>query len=146
MPSQFPAFRLMVAHQMEAYRDRIARRIRQEAAKRGESAPDLAHALGIYPQTAERWFRGERTPQRRHRTQLAEHWEIAFEELEPDLFAEERELRDQLNRIEQKLDQLLDHFDLAELEELAAGNGQDDARPGRRSSALPGEGSSAPSD
>lgn len=36
--------------------------------------------------------------------------------------------QDQLNRIERKLDQLLDHFDLAEL------------------GALPGEGSSAPSD
>lgn len=55
LPSQFPAFRLMVARQMEGHRERIATRIRREAAKRGESAPDLAHALGVYPSTAERW-------------------------------------------------------------------------------------------
>jgi transcriptional regulator with XRE-family HTH domain len=103
MPSQFPAFRLMVARQMEAYRERIARRIREEAARHGESAPDLAHALGVYPSTAERWFRAERTPQHRHRRQLAEHWGLPFEELEPDLAAEEKKLRAQLDRIETRL-------------------------------------------
>lgn len=60
MPSQFPAFRLMVAHQMEDYRERIARRIREEAAKHGESPLELAHELGVYPTTAERWFRADR--------------------------------------------------------------------------------------
>lgn len=104
---------------MEAYRERIARRIREEAARHGESASDLAHEIGTHSSTAERWFRAERTPQRRHRVQLAEHWGLELDEFEPDLAADERALQDQLNRIEAKLDQLLDHFDVAELEELA---------------------------
>lgn len=107
LPSQFPAFRLMVARQMEGHRERIATRIRREAAKRGESAPDLAHALGVYPSTAERWFRGDRTPQRRHRKDLAEHWGLEPDWAEIDLATEEQDVRDQLDRIEEALEDLV---------------------------------------
>jgi len=89
---------------MADYRERIAKRIVREAAIHGESPADLAHALRIHPSTPERWFRGERTPQPRHRKQLAEHWELPFEEFEFDLEAEDEEVRAQLDRIEEKLD------------------------------------------
>jgi transcriptional regulator with XRE-family HTH domain len=85
---------------MEAYRERIAQRIRQEAAKHGENPLDLAVALEIHPSTTERWFRAERTPQPRLRKQLAKHWNLPLDEFEPDLEAEGRELRIQLDRIE----------------------------------------------
>lgn len=97
----------MVARQMEGHRERIAARIRKEAAKRGESAPDLAHALGVYTSTAERWFRGARMPQRRHRVELAEHWGLELDWAEIDLATEEQDVRDQLDRIEEALDDLV---------------------------------------
>ena len=114
LPSHFPAFRHSVALQMEAYRERIARRIQAEAAKHGESPADLAHALQVHPSTTERWFRAERTPQPRLRKQLAQHWALPPDEFEPDLEAEDREVRAQLDRIEEKLDEILERLPVKE--------------------------------
>lgn len=108
LPSQFPALRLTLERQMERYQERLTRQIRKEAAKRGENVLELANALGVYPTTVERWLRGDRSPQRRHRTQLAKHWELPldFFEFDPE------EEGDQLDRIEGKLDQLLEAMGL----------------------------------
>jgi transcriptional regulator with XRE-family HTH domain len=88
---------------MEAHKDRIAARIRLEAAKRGEGALELARVLDVYPTTVERWFRGERMPQGRHRRELCKHWELPLETLEFNLEAEEEDVRSQLDRIEREL-------------------------------------------
>lgn len=105
---------------MADYRERTAQRIRREAAKHGESPADLAHALQIHPSTAERWFRAERTPQPRLRKQLAAHWELSLDELEPDLEAEGREVRDQLDRIEEALEKILSRLPADAEKELDA--------------------------
>ena len=112
LPSHFPALRLTVARHMEGYQERMAKTLQREAAKRGESPLDLAQGIGVYPTTVERWFRGERTPQRRHRKELAEHWGLALDAFEFDLEAEEKEIRQQLDRIESMLTRLLDHAGL----------------------------------
>ena len=108
MPSHFPAFRLSFARQMANYRERTAQRIRREAARHGESPADLAHALRVHPSTTERWFRAERTPQPRLRKLLADHWALPPDEFEFDLEAEDEDVRDQLDRIEEKLDEALE--------------------------------------
>lgn len=110
LPSQFPAFRHNFAIQMAEHNERIARKIQREAIRRGESPLDLAQALGVHPSTTERWFRAERTPQQRHRKQLSRHWGLPLDSFEPDLEAENKEVRAQLNRIERKLDEVLERL------------------------------------
>jgi ribosome-binding protein aMBF1 (putative translation factor) len=136
MPSQFPALRLTLARQMEGYQERIARRIQKEAAKNGEAAIDLAQSMRVHPSTVERWFRAERTPQRRHRKELAAHWDLPLDVFEFDLEAEEMEVREQLSRIETKLDRLLAWAEGRSAEEveaaLDANAGQEPRRDGAR--------------
>lgn len=141
MPSQFAANTITVGQLMEAHRDRIAARIRTEAAKRGESALEIARAVDVYPTTVERWMRGERTPQRRHRKELAEHWELPLETFEFNLEAEEEDVRSQLDRIEglltdlvPKLDLLLELWERREAEQVEDAL-RESGPPGSRSSA-----------
>jgi transcriptional regulator with XRE-family HTH domain len=107
MTAQFPTFRLTVARQMAGHRQRLAERIDQELQKRGEDHTDLAHALRVNPRTAERWVTGETEPHRRLRKPVADYLDLSIEELWPDLEAADKALRDQLTRIEAKLDELL---------------------------------------
>jgi len=102
---------------MEGYQERIARQIQKEAAKNGEAAIDLAHAMGVHLSTAERWLRGERIPQRRHKKELAEHWGLPLDAFEFDLEAEEKEIRDQLDRLEAKLDLVLGALSIEPVED-----------------------------
>jgi transcriptional regulator with XRE-family HTH domain len=117
MPSQLPAFRLTVAARMEDYRERMAANIARERRRRGESPLEIAVAIGVDKRTVERWEAGEREPQTKKLRALADHWQVAITDIRPDLEAEERELRDQLGRIEAKLDALLVHagLDAAEI-------------------------------
>lgn len=108
MPSQLPAFRLTVAARMESYLERLAANITRERKRRGESVLDIAVAIGVDKRTVERWEAAEREPQIKKLKALADHWSMDVGDLRPDLKAEERVLRDQLDRIEQKLDALLD--------------------------------------
>ena len=107
MTAQLPTFRLTVAHQMEAYKQRIAEAIDRELKRQGKSESDLAHAIQAEKRTVERWTAGERTPQRRYRKPVADFLGLPMEVLYPDLEAEEKALREQLDRIEAKLDQVL---------------------------------------
>lgn len=109
MTVQSPTFRLTVAAFMEGYSQRLAKRINSELQRRGEDHNDLAHALRVNPRTAERWVSGSTEPQRRHRKAIADYLSVPIEELWPDLEAEGKALRDQLNRLERKLDALLRH-------------------------------------
>ena len=108
MTSQLPTFRLTVARQMEAYKERFAARLNAELIRRGEQPREMATALNIEPRTVERWAAGERFPQRRHLKAAADYLGVSVDELRPDLEAEERKLRDQLDRIEEKLDEVLE--------------------------------------
>jgi transcriptional regulator with XRE-family HTH domain len=115
MPSQFPAFRLTVAQQMQpkALRERVGRRIRAARLKEGLEPRDLAYRLHVDERTLERWEGGEVYPQLRNRKALAESLELlSLDDLQPDLEAEERELRDQLDRIEETVNQLENKLDL----------------------------------
>lgn len=117
---------------MEGYSERLARRIDIELRKRGEDHRDLAHQLRVDARTVERWVTGETSPQRRLQKPIADYFGLPIEELWPDLELEEKRLRDQLNRIEAKLDRLLESADIdpasvdasgvADIEQAAAGS------------------------
>jgi transcriptional regulator with XRE-family HTH domain len=123
--SHLPAFRLRVAEQMADYRQRLAERLEHERTKRSLSQDDLALRSGVSPKTIKR-IEEEKVTNPRPVTirRLAEGLDIEPDQLRPPTDLEE----DQLTRIEAKLDQLLDHFDVAELEELADGAARDDGR------------------
>lgn len=89
---------------MEAYRERLAQRISIELQRKGEDHRDLAAALKVDPRTAERWTTGERSPQRHNRKPIADYLGVPIEELWPDLEVEEKRFRDQLDRIEARVD------------------------------------------
>lgn len=111
MSSQFPSFRLTVAERMQpkAVRERVGRRIEAARLHEGMDRRDLAYALKVAEKTVERWETGERYPQLRHRKTLADRLEqLTIDELNPDLEAEERAVLDQLDRIEDKLDWLIE--------------------------------------
>lgn len=110
--SQSPAFLRSVNERMEAYRERLAAKVRAEMAQRGEGPGDLAYNIGVEPRTVERWLAGESEPRRRNFKAMSEHWGVPITELRPDLEEEERQLQAQLDRIEAKLDVLLAHHGL----------------------------------
>lgn len=93
----------------KALRDRVGRKIRAARLKQGMEPRDLAYALNVNDRTLERWENGEVYPQLRNRKAVAEKLPtLTLDDLQPDLEAEERELRDQLDRLEGMLQQLLD--------------------------------------
>lgn len=107
MSSQSATFRRTVAARMEAYQQRVAANIRRELERRGEQPKDLAYHLGINPRTPERWLAGSSLPQPRHFKGMAEYFGVQVSDIKPDLEAEEQAIRDQLDRIEEKLDEIL---------------------------------------
>lgn len=123
----FPAFSATVAEQMGDYRERIAERIRIELGRRGEQPKDLAYRIDVHPRTVENWLsrdpKKQRKPQGKHLKAVADDFGIPIEELNPDLAAEEQALREWMERVEQKLDQLIEQNRLIRLEL---------ARPSRR--------------
>jgi transcriptional regulator with XRE-family HTH domain len=128
MPSHFPAFALSVARRMEGYRERLAENIKLERQRRGETPVETAVAIGVDPRTLERWESGQREPQTKKLKALADYWGLEISALRPDLEAEERELRDQLNRLEIGQDRIAARLDqlLAVLTRPAAHDGDDD--------------------
>lgn len=112
MLSQFPALKSKLVREMEGHQERIAKAIRKEAARTGEDPMDLAQAMGVHVSTVERWFRAERMPQKRHRRELAKHWDLPLDAFEFDLEAEDEEVREQLNRMEAMLALLLEQAGL----------------------------------
>ena len=133
--SHFPDFRVRVAEQMAGYRKRLADRLIHEREKKSYSQETLALKADVSPKTIKR-IEEEKVdaPRRVTIRRIAEALEIDPDQLRPP---EELEA-DQLNRIERKLDHLLDHFDLAELEELAVGDGQGPAQQPGQTESPPG--------
>lgn len=127
---------------MADYRQRLAERLIHERERKSYSQDTLALAADLSPKTIKR-IEEQKVDKPRPVTirRLAEALEIDPTKLSPPEELEE----EQLNRIERKLDQLLDHFDLEELEELEAGSAPGGDRPGERTphrpDAAPGEGS-----
>lgn len=113
---QIPAFRTNIAEQMAAMRERLADRLDKELQKRGQDHHDLAHALRANPRTAERWVTGETEPQRRYRKPIADFLELPIENLWPDLESEDKAFREWMERVETKLDDVLEGQRLIRLE------------------------------
>lgn len=114
---------------MADYRKRLAERVEHERERRSFSRETLAARSGVSAKTIKR-IEEQKVDRPRPVTirRLAEALRLPPDQLRPPDDLEE----DQLTRIESKLDQLLEHFDLAELEELASANGQGDAQlPGQ---------------
>lgn len=112
---------------MADYRKRLAARVQHERERQSLSRESLALRADVNPRTVKR-IEEQKVDNPRPSTirRLAEALEIEPEQLRPPDGLEE----DQLNRIEGMLVQLLDHFDLRALEELADGNDQGDVRSG----------------
>lgn len=108
MTQQFPIFRHTVALQMDGYNERIAERIKRHRERRGEDPEDAARRAAVSLRTYERWEAAERKPQLKNLKALADSWDVDLEALRPDL----EEDAERLERIEAKLDLLLDHAGL----------------------------------
>lgn len=123
---------------MADYRQRLAERVQHERERQSLSQDTLALAAGVSSKTVKR-IEEEKVDNPRPVTirRIADALGVEPEQLRPPADLEQ----DQLTRIERKLDQLLDHFDLAELEELAGENGQGDARPSPQTGSRPAESS-----
>lgn len=108
MPWQWRGTTRSFARQMEEYcKQRTADLIKTERLRHGENPRDVAYALGIDTRTYERWEAGDTMPQPSNFKALSEHWGIPITELRPDLEAEQA----QLDRIEEKLDEILKRLD-----------------------------------
>lgn len=109
---QIPAFRHTVAEQMAGNRERIAERIRVELARRGEQPADLAYRIKVHTRTVENWVtpnpENATRPQGANLRKVADDFNIPIEELDPDLELLEKAFRDQLQRIEDNLNLVLD--------------------------------------
>lgn len=114
--SQSPTFRLTVAARMADYQQRMADQIRKEREKRGWRREDLAQKTGASYRQIERWETGKSRPQVANRLALAEVFEKPLDELFPDMEAEEEALRQQMSRLEEKLDQALGELAAIRLE------------------------------
>lgn len=134
MPLQMRALRRTVAAQMCNYRERLAANIKRERTVRGQSTMDVAYAIGVDKRTYERWEEAKVDPRPGNLRSLADQWAVDVTQLKPDLAAEEA----QLDRIENGLKQLLDHFDIGELEEIADDGGQETGQESGQTGERPG--------
>jgi transcriptional regulator with XRE-family HTH domain len=90
---------------MATYQERVAARIRAERRSRGMSREEAARQAGISFRQYQRWETGQSEPRDANLRQLAEAWGIPVERLRPpEPEHEEREVREQLNRIEALLE------------------------------------------
>jgi transcriptional regulator with XRE-family HTH domain len=124
--SQIPAFRLTVTRQMADYRRRLAERIEHELQAKSLSREALAHRAGVSEKTVKRLLE-QKTDNPRPVTirRLAEALEV-----DPTVLRPPPELEaDQLNRIERKLNRLLEWAEGRTIEEieddLASDEGQE---------------------
>jgi transcriptional regulator with XRE-family HTH domain len=96
---------------MAEHRMRIAERVLQERELRGWSRDWLAREAGVVTKTVERIEAGESNPRGSTIAKIATAMGLQVSDLKPDLVAE----RDQLDRIEQKLDEMLSRVAALEL-------------------------------
>jgi transcriptional regulator with XRE-family HTH domain len=111
--SQFPAFRLRVAQQMADYRRRLAEQVKHERETKSLSRETLAAKSGVSERTIKR-IETEKVDNPRPVTirRIAEGLGVPPTKLRPP---DELE-RDQLDRIESKLDALLEWAEAGEIE------------------------------
>lgn len=110
LPVQSPDLRRTVALQMEQYKERLAQNMKRQRLLNGQKPADIAYLIGVDKRTYERWEEAETAPQPTNLKALADQWKTTVDALRPDLQAE----GDQLNRIEKKLDRVLDWIDAQE--------------------------------
>lgn len=104
---------------MADYQRRMARRIQSERERLGLSHLELAAKVGTTDRSVRRWEAGASEPQPRHLRALAETFDLQVTDLRPNLEAEEAAVRDQLDRIESKLDLLVSALRLIPTEDGA---------------------------
>jgi transcriptional regulator with XRE-family HTH domain len=119
--SQFPSFPATVARQMEGYRERIGQRIAAARKGKGWERDDLAHYSKVSGRTIQRIESGNtEAPRRATLEALADTLDIPLDELRPpDPYEVEQDFREQVDRIEEKLDYLIGRLFPAEPEEVA---------------------------
>lgn len=98
--SQSLAMRLTLQRQMADYKERVAERIALTRERQGMSRETLAYKAGVSVKQLGRIEAGESDPRLSTVRKLADALDATVTDLRPDLEAEERELRDQLDRIE----------------------------------------------
>ncbi len=106
---------------MAAHQQRMGRLIAEARAEKGISQEDAARQIGIGNRTYQKWEAGEVVPYRRNLLKAATVLGKTVEELGGEPL--EDYVEDQLNRIETKLDQLLEALPATP----AAGEGPADA-------------------
>jgi transcriptional regulator with XRE-family HTH domain len=121
-------------------------RLRQLREARHLSQEDAAHEIGVSVKSVRSWEHGGGIKWENAKT-AGEFYAVDPESLVTRELPLEVSPETRLATIERKLDLILDHFDLAdveELEELADENGQGGALPGEQTPALPDEDVAAP--
>jgi transcriptional regulator with XRE-family HTH domain len=137
LTQQFPGLRLTLARQMADYRERMATRILEERKSQSLSREALAHKSGVSYKTIKRIEERKNDGEPRAVTirRLAEGLGIDPTELRPPVEQEE----DQLNRIEQKLDRVLELLERQASEEIEADLDELDEDRGRRQAGASGD-------
>lgn len=120
---------------MADYRERLAERLVHEREKKSYSQDTLALRAGVSSKTIKR-IEEKKVDAPRPVTirRLADALDIDSDQLRPPAELE----ADQLNRIERMLEQLLDHFAIEELAEIADDDGQDSGRESGQTESPPG--------
>ncbi len=104
MTSQFPDFRLRFARQMADYSQRVAGNVTRVREAAGYDREPFAYKAGISPKQLERIEKGQSFPRRATVRKLAGAAGVPITDIQPDLDADESDLRDQLNRLEARVE------------------------------------------
>lgn len=105
--SQIPAFRRTLQREMADYQERVAERIVKAREAIGFDREPFALRAGISPKQLARIEAGKSNPRAATVRKIAEAAGVAITDLRPDLDEEEQRIRAQLDRIEEKLDEVL---------------------------------------
>jgi transcriptional regulator with XRE-family HTH domain len=119
-PSQIPDFRRRLARQMADYRKRTAERIIEARERQGLDREPLALRAGISVKQLRRIERGQSNARLSTIRKIADALELQVTDLRPDLEAEEEVLHAQLERIEEKVDSVLNYLQIAATERREA--------------------------
>lgn len=110
-PSQSPTFPLTVRRKMVGFKERLAERIIEAREAQGWDQRELAYRAGVADRTVARLEQAKvDRPRPSTLRKIADATGRKVEELRPDMDTEEKNLRAQLDRIEEKLDEILERL------------------------------------
>lgn len=108
--SQIPAFRRTLQREMADYQQRVAERIIRAREQAGYDREPFALRAGISVKQLRRIEQGKSNPRLGTVRKIAETAGVAITDIRPDLDEEEQQIRAQLDRIEEKLDEILERL------------------------------------